>query len=186
VTATDADGDAISFAFSGGSLTDPFGTFSIDPTTGVITVANADNIGSTDEYCDSASMDGIVFTFDVEVTDTAGNTTTGMGTVSANSKDYKITKPAEGDQIATTKDVEFEGTRPKNKKVRVVLYRKESDGTYTEIDSKDILGGDQNKKITVSHNFGKRSEGDYRIKYFKAKSDGTWEEDEGVNFRVKA
>jgi hypothetical protein len=179
VSASDSDGDTVTFAFAGGSLTDPTGTFAIDPNTGVITVANADNIARADDY-----PNGLYFTFDVEVTDNIAAPTTETGTVSVNtSTDYFIVRPTEGAQIASTQDVKFEGSRSPCKTVKVILLKKQNDGSYSEIADIEI-GGTEQKAGYVKHNFGKLSEGDYKIIYYKKKLNNSLESVGEVEFKV--
>lgn len=186
-TATDVDGDTITFSFEGGSQTDPTGTFTIDGNTGVITIANADNIGSQDETEDSPA--GWSFTATIVASDgpaSPGDTSATVDLAVMKSP-FQIISPTEGETfIATTDDIIFEATRTKGVRVQVEILMKEADGIYRPITNPNFtakaeIGG---RGTTAVHNFHKGVPGDYLIEYKFKQGNGWTDTGEKVRFTV--
>lgn len=180
-TATDADGDTITFSFEGGSSTDPSGTFAIDGNTGVITVANADNIGSQDENDDSPA--GWSFTMTIVASDGPASPGDSDATVYLDvmKSPYQILAPTPNQTFrGSTDDVVFQAQRAKGVRVRAQLFRINADGTETLFRTKEFAGSGG---TTVEHNFGKGVQGEYKIS-FSYRTGGNWEVDEDVFFTL--
>jgi hypothetical protein len=183
-TAIDPDvGDTPTFSFYGGSLIDPSGTFAIDANTGVITIANAVNIGSQDESDDSPtgwSFPVTVVASDLDPMHDASQ----LVTLEVNRTEYKINKPADGAKIREDVDVIFDGTRPKNVKVRVVIRQKGSGPDYDI----EIPNGDKeinpNNTTRAEADFKKLEVGEYELTYYKRMGVGGWGEVGKIKFRV--
>ncbi len=179
-TATDPDGDNVTFSFENGdSGNDPSGTFHIDAN-GVITVANADNIGSQDGTDDS--VNGWSFAATVVASDGQPMHDTALPeTFMVWKSPYQIISPTNGGTLTTAQEVKFEGTRTKLVQVEVEIKRQALDGSWTGggASSGVIVGGDTH----VDFNFGTRPAGDYKLVYSKKLQSG-WKDIETIYFKV--
>ncbi len=177
--ATDADGDAITFSFGGGSPTDPSGTFLINGGTGVITVANAANIGSQDGTMGSPT--GWSFAATIVASDGPASPTDASQAVSflVEKSPFTIVSP-EPNQVfrAMTDKFVFKGTRAKGVDVKVEILKKNAAGDYVKITNQNFTAekiisgaGGQTK---AEFDFGVAEIGEYLVKYkFRQTTFGT-------------
>ena len=169
-TATDPDvGDTITFSFDGGSLTDPSGTFEIDANTGVITIRNADNIGSQDENDDSGA--GWSFAATVGVSDGVNIPPIFAGiTFMIIKSPYQVITPVDGGTIKMTEDLNFKATRVKGMAVKAEILVKDATGAWVKPSQQGAVttmtfSGVGDKTGVVTNNFKKGTVGEYKLIY---------------------
>lgn len=196
-SAIDLDGDMITFSFDGGSLTDPTGTFAIDPNTGVITVANYLNIGSQDGTY--ASPQGWSFIATIVASD--GITSVGVANDNDASESvsfmvdrtqFKIISPRVDPKVELNllDKLKFEGTRADGVKVKAKIWMKNSAGSWEEI---KIAGAKaekifEGKGTTAKWEVQAQKVGDYKLTYeFWDRADKEWQHADKweVEFKVK-
>jgi hypothetical protein len=170
VVPTGGDGSSITF-----SMDDPSGMFAIDPNTGMITVVNQNDWHSGDSYA--------VTFYATQSGETVEQTVTIMLAVSG----WSIAKPTGDENLLSSKDIEVEVRKPAdrnaNYSVRIRLQRRESDGTWTAIDSKEWSAANSRQRTTLTHTFGKQAAGKYRILWEKQSGSG-WAEQDKKEFRI--